>query len=245
MFVEGIPIHPWTVEELHRYLGECIAGGYRARVFNVNVHAMNLAYRREDFRRQLLAAETVFCDGEGVRLAARLLGHRLPPRITYADWLWQLAAWAAREEVGFYFLGAEPGVAETAAQVLRARHPALRVLGVRHGFWRCQGESDETVVENVNAVAPDILVVGLGMPFQELWLGRWWSQLNARICLTGGACFDYASGRLGRCPRWMRDHGMEWVYRLGQEPRRLFRRYMFGNPWFLARVLVSRLSSAS
>lgn len=240
--IEGIPVHPWTVDSLHRYIGECIAGGHRARIFNVNVHAMNLAHQLDDFRRQLLAAETIFCDGEGVRLAARILGQNLPPRITYADWLWELAEWGAGKGASFYFLGSEPGVAEEAARRLRQRQPGLRIVGVGDGFWRRREEADERVVTAVNAADPDILVVGLGMPFQELWLGGCWPRLNARIGLTGGACFDVISGRLSRCPRWMGDHGLHWLYRLGQEPRRLFKRYVIGNPWFFGRVLLTRLS---
>ncbi len=241
--VEGIAVHPFTVATLHEYLLACIRAPVRARVLNVNVNAMNLAYRRPRFRKELTSAEAVFCDGEGVRLAARILGRRLPPRITYADWMWQLAAWGAAEGVRFFFLGAEPGVAAEAARRLRERHPRLQVVGVQHGFWRRDGLVDEAVVERLNQTDPDVLLLGLGMPMQELWLGRHWPNLTARVGLTGGACFDFISGNLARCPPWMRRHGLEWLYRLGQEPVRLFGRYVLGNPWFLSRILARALAT--
>lgn len=241
VLLEGIPVHPFTVESLHEYMGAVLAARRRARILNVNVHAMNLAHRLPAFRVLLQEAEAVFCDGEGVRLAARLTGQRLPARITYADWLWQLAAWCAAGGRTLYFLGARPGVAAEAAERLVAAHPGLRIVGVRHGYWGREGVSDEEVVAAIDACRPDVLVLGLGMPWQELWLGSWWERLTTSIVLTGGACFDYASGRLARCPSWMRRRGLEWLYRLLQEPRRLVARYALGNPWFLGRILIGRL----
>lgn len=240
IWLEGVPVHPFTVDSLHEYLGHVMEAGNRARVLNVNVHAMNLAHRNPDFRQCLLDAEAVFCDGEGVRLGARLLGHRLPTRITYADWIWQLARWGADRGASFFFLGARPGIAQDAAEKLRERFPTLRVVGARHGYWRREGLSDEQVVQDIRSADPDVLVLGLGMPFQELWLSQWWPELGVKIGLTGGACFDYASGAVKRCPAWMRRYGLEWLYRLGQEPHRLFRRYVLGNPWFLVRTLWRR-----
>ncbi len=232
-----------TIMELHEQIEDHIDQGLRAQVLNVNVHAMNLAWKYPWFRQFLNSAEIVFCDGYGMQLAGRLLGHSIPERITYADWMWQLADYVERRGRSFYFLGGKPGIAEKAAEALKSKHPELNIAGVHHGYFDKTSGSVEnfTVVEAINAANPDILLVAFGMPLQERWLLENWDRLNARIALTGGAALDYVSGTIRRGPRWMTDHGLEWLARLIIEPRRLWKRYLFGNPLFLWRVLKNRM----
>ncbi len=235
---------PVTVAELHaRILGFVREGGH-ALVLHANVHGLNLCYRDPGLRSFFNAASLVFCDGSGVMLAARILGERIPERITYADWTWQLAAFAEREGLSLFFLGARPGVAEIAAVRLEERHPDLKIAGVHHGYfdWTVGAPENEAVVAEINAARPDLLLVGLGMPLQERWLMQNWDRLDARVALTGGAVFDYVSGELKRGPRVLTDNGFEWLARLLIEPGRLWRRYVVGNPIFLSRVLVQRLT---
>jgi len=230
-----------TVEELHAEVARLVRrrGGI---VLNVNAHGLNLCHGDEELRRFFAAADVVFCDGAGVRLAARILGGRLPERITYADWLPRLAALAEERGFSLFFLGARPGVAGKAARRLRKAHPHLKIVGVRHGFFDHRAGSTENgeVVAEINAARPDILLLGLGMPLQERWLMENHRGLDFGVALTGGAVFDYASGRLRRGPRLLTDNGFEWLARLLVEPGRLWRRYLFGNPLFLARVLAQR-----
>lgn len=176
-------------------------------------------------------------------LGARLLGYHIPERITYADWIWQLAAYAAEQGFSLFFLGGRAGVAARAAARLQEDFAALKVAGTHHGYFDKQPGSRENldVIEVINTSRPDILVVAFGMPLQEAWLRDNWAQVNARVALTGGAVFDYVSGELQRAPSWLNDHGMEWLGRLLIEPGRLWRRYLLGNPLFLARVLRQRL----
>lgn len=241
--VLGVGVDPITVGELHAGIQHHVREGGHALVLNANVHCLNLAYRDRDLRDLLNRAEIVFCDGSGVMLAARILGCRIPERITYADWMWQLADFATSEGFSLYFLGARPGVAEKAARRLRERYPNLQIAGVHHGYFDRTPESpeNEAVIREVNAAAPDILVLGFGMPLQERWLMQNWDQIDARVALTGGAVFDYVSGELRRGPRLLTDNGFEWLARLFVEPGRLWRRYVLGNPLFLARVLRQRL----
>jgi N-acetylglucosaminyldiphosphoundecaprenol N-acetyl-beta-D-mannosaminyltransferase len=232
-------VDPLTVEELHAEIGRLVQGGQRGLVLNVNAHCLNLCYEDPKLRDFLNGAEVVFCDGAGVMLAARILGRCIPERITYADWAWRLAAFAESEGFSLYFLGARPGVAQEAARRLRERYPDLDVVGVRHGYFDHSAGSaeNEAVVEEINAAAPDILVVGLGMPLQERWLMENRERIDASVVLTGGAVFDFISGALRRGPRLLTDNGFEWLARLFVEPRRLWRRYLVGNPLFLLRVL--------
>jgi N-acetylglucosaminyldiphosphoundecaprenol N-acetyl-beta-D-mannosaminyltransferase len=235
-------VDPLTVGELHAEIGRLVRGGRRGLVLNVNAHCLNLCYEDPELRGFMNGAEVVFCDGAGVMLAARILGKRIPQRITYADWIWQLADFAAAQGFSLYLLGARPGVAQEAARRLGERYPGLRIAGTRHGYFE-RGAGSAAVVRDINAATPDILLVGLGMPLQERWLMENWQRLDVRVALTGGAVFDYASGRSRRGPRLLRDNGFEWLARLLAEPRRLWRRYLLGNPLFLLRVLRQRLGS--
>ena len=230
---------PVTVEGLHREMGRLIRNGNRGSVLNVNVHCLNLCYEDPELRAFLNRADVVFCDGAGVMLAARLLGRRIPERITYADWAWRLAAFAEAEGFSLYLLGARPGMAQEAARRLQARYPDLEIVGVRHGFFDHVAGSpeNEAVVREINDARPDILLVGMGMPLQEYWLMENRDRLQASVVLTGGGVFDYVSGGLRRGPRVLTHSGFEWLARLLVEPRRLWRRYLIGNPLFLLRVL--------
>lgn len=235
-------------EELEREIPRLVRlsrrTGRREMVLNVNVHCLNLAYRDPALRRVLDEAALVFCDGAGVALGARLLGLPAPQRITYADWTWSLAGLAAREGLSLYLLGSWPGVAEEAARRLRRRHPALRIAGTGHGYFdkTPASEQNEAVLDEISAVGPDLLVVGFGMPLQERWISANRHRLGPGVALAGGAAFDYVSGRARRGPRLLTDHGFEWLARLFLEPGRLWRRYLIGNPLFVARILRARLS---
>lgn len=239
----GVQVHPFTVDQLHEELGRLIDAGAHAEVLHVNVHGLNLAAENSWMRSYLNQAEIVFCDGAGVILGARLLGEHIPERITYADWMWQLAEFASSRGYSLYFLGAKPGVAQAAADRMVARFPDLRIAGIRNGYFeKNDGHPDnEAVLRDINHTRPNILVVGMGMPLQEQWLRDNWARIDANIALTGGAVFDYISGELQRAPTWMTNNGLEWLGRLLIEPNRLWHRYVVGNPVFLARVIRERL----
>ena len=235
----GVGVDQITVEQLHAEIKRLVASGERGTVLNVNANCLNLLYESPELRGFFNSADVVFCDGSGVMLAARLLGRRIPARITYADWAWRLAAFAEAEGLSLFLLGAGPGVAEKAAKSLKERHPDLDITGVGHGYFdHAPGSREnETILREVNAARPDILIVGMGMPLQERWLMQNRHRIEAGVALTGGAVFDYVSGGLRRGPRVLTDNGFEWLARLLVEPRRLWRRYLIGNPLFLLRVM--------
>ncbi len=239
----GVGVDQITVQELNAEIKRLLESGKRGTVLNVNVNCLNLLHDSPKLRTFFNDADVVFCDGSGVMLAARLLGRRIPERITYADWAWRLAAFAEAEGLSLFLLGAWPGVAEKAARRLRLRHRDLDISGVGHGYFDHASGSpeNEAVLREVNAVRPDILLVGLGMPLQEIWLMENRHRIEAGVALTGGAVFDYVSGELRRGPHLLTDNGFEWLARLIVEPRRLWRRYLLGNPLFLLRVIWQRL----
>ena len=237
--VLGVKIDLLTLDQVLVFIEQTILNGRRAIVANVNVHAANLAYSLPWFRAFLNQSDLVFCDGFGVMLGARLLGYKIPERFTPPDWIARLAALSVEHDFSLFFLGARPVVAEMAAERLRGQFPSLRIVGAHHGYFvRSPGHPEnEAVVQLINRLKPNILIVGFGMPLQEQWLLENWDDLDVNVALPVGALFDYMSGVVRRGPRWMTDHGVEWLARLVIEPRRLWHRYLVGNPLFFWRVL--------
>ncbi|MEX2092862.1 MAG: WecB/TagA/CpsF family glycosyltransferase, partial [Pirellulales bacterium] len=160
----------------------------------------------------------------------------------YDRWIWQLAELADQKGYRVFFLGGEPGVAAEAAKNIQRRFPRLKFVGTHHGYFKKTGEETEQVIAAINQARPDILVLGFGMPVQEKWLRDNWNNVEAHVFLTGGAVFDYASGRASRAPAWMIRFNLEWLYRFMQEPKRLFIRYFWGNPYFMCKVLLEKWS---
>ena len=239
----GLRVQSRSQEEINEAIGRIVHSGGHAVVPNVNVHFANLAWRREWLREFFNLAPVNFCDGAGIQLAAWLLGGRIAERITYGDWFASLAAFCQRERFRLFFLGGEPGVAAEAARQVAARFPELVIAGTHHGFFSRERHSSENdaVIAVINRCRPDILLVAFGMPLQEEWLARNWEDIDARVALTGGAILDYLSGRMHRPPAWLCRLGWEWLGRLLIEPRRLWRRYLIGNPLFLLRVIRQRI----
>jgi len=176
-------------------------------------------------------------------LAARLLGTRIPERLTYIEWFPEFVGVCAREGVSMFFLGGAEGVAGRAADMLTQRHPGLKVAA-HHGFFDKRPESAENrhVIETINLASPDILLVGFGMPLQEQWIQANLTEIDARVVLPCGAALELIAGTLRRPPEWMARCGLEWLGRLAMRPGRLWRRYLLGNPLFFSRVLRERLS---
>jgi N-acetylglucosaminyldiphosphoundecaprenol N-acetyl-beta-D-mannosaminyltransferase len=157
--------------------------------------------------------------------------------MTGADWVWGLASLCEAEERSLYLLGADPPLARAAAARLQRWYPRLRIVGSYHGYAELGSPQNERVIEDINATRPDIVLLGMGTPKQELWAGRYADALDTSVLWTVGALFDYLAGRVPRAPRMLADNGLEWIFRLAIEPHRMWRRYLIGNPVFLSRVL--------
>lgn len=204
----------------------------------VNVHVLNSAAADPRLREALNGFDRVYCDGEGVRLGARILGAHLPERMTGADFVWDLAARLGPAR--WYWLGGAPEVAAEALRRLQARAPGLVVAGARDGYF--DRSASGAVIDAINQARPDLVVVGMGTPIQELWVAAHRQAIAAPIVWCIGATADFIVGAQPRAPTWMTRHGLEWLSRLANDPRRLFGRYVVGNPLFLARALRQRWS---
>ncbi|HEX5130390.1 MAG TPA: WecB/TagA/CpsF family glycosyltransferase [Usitatibacter sp.] len=237
----GLCVHDVSATGVLDYMDGVIRAREQAVILHANAFAGNLAARHDWMRQAYREAQMVFCDGDGIRMACRALGLPVPPKVTYARWLPLAAEWCERQGHSIYLLGGRPGVAELAARRFQERHPDIRIAGTHHGYFEKSGPESEAVMAAINAARPDVLLVCFGMPIQERWVQSHASRLATHVILTGGAALDYAAGIATLTPPWMIRLQLEWLYRLWKEPRRLFTRYVVGNPEFILRVLAERV----
>jgi N-acetylglucosaminyldiphosphoundecaprenol N-acetyl-beta-D-mannosaminyltransferase len=231
-----IPIDLAQPAELLRTISGWASEHRTRRVMYVNAHVVNQSSVTPGLGQALRGADLVYCDGYGVRLAARVLNMPVPHRMTGADWIWGLASLCELSDHPLYLLGSEPPIAREAAARLRRLYPDLDVVGAHHGFFDLDSPHNERVLEDIKAHKARIVLVGMGTPKQELWVDRYAEQLDGAVVWTVGALFDYVSGHTPRAPRWLADNGLEWIFRLAIEPTRMWKRYLIGNPIFLKRV---------
>jgi N-acetylglucosaminyldiphosphoundecaprenol N-acetyl-beta-D-mannosaminyltransferase len=211
-----------------RVLGWCgePRGNACRYVVTPNVDHVVMFPRRPELRAAYAAASLVLADGAPLVVASRLLGQRLPERVAGSDLVPRLFD-AASEPLRVFLLGAAPGVAELAAERIGAQWPAVRVVGTYSpppGFEHVAAENNRVLAAVADA-APDLLIVGLGAPKQELWVHRFHGELRAKVALCAGATIDFLAGSQRRSPVWMRRAGLEWLHRFASEPRRLAGRY--------------------
>ncbi len=240
----GAGVSRLTTDQLIRSAIDRARNRAKSTIAYANVHVLNTAHRDAELRGILNDADIVYCDGAGVQWASGVLGRRLPERMTGADWIESLCGACVKESVSLFFVGGKPGVAERAALLLRERYRGLKILGAHHGYLS-ESDANSEAISAVNAVRPDILLVGMGTPAQERWIAANRAGIEAPVVWAVGALFDFVAGVQPRAPRWMRDHGMEWMYRFATDPVRLGSRYLVGNPLFLWRVVKQRVSLRS
>ncbi len=223
----GVPVDPVTIHEALGRIADMIASGQPHYVVTPNVDFLVQAKRNPELHRILCEADLVLCDGQPLVWASRLMGNALPERVAGADLAPRLIAQAEKMGHRIFLLGATPESNEQAVTRLQKRHPRLQVAGAYAPPFRALAEMDhEEILCRVRAAEPDILFVSFGCPKQEQWIAMHYRQLEVPVCLGVGATIDFLAGRVSRAPVWMRANGLEWTYRLLQEPRRLFRRYL-------------------
>jgi len=235
--VLDIPIELAQPAEMLRTITGWAPSPHPRRVMYVNAHVVNQSRAVPELARALQTADLIYCDGYGVRLAARALDVPVPHRMTGADWVWGLATLCEASGQSIYLLGSEPPIAREAAARLQRWYPGLEVVGSHHGYFELDSAHNDRVIEDINSRRPDIVLVGMGTPKQELWVQRSAERLEVDVLWTVGALLDYVAGRVPRAPRWLADNGLEWIFRFAIEPHRMWRRYLLGNPAFLSRVM--------
>ena len=235
----GVRVDNVTTAEALELMARFVAEGRPHQVVTVNPEFVMEAQRNPEFRVVLHEAHLALPDGAGLLWASRLLGQPLRERVTGSDTLPLLARMAAQRGYRFYFLGAAPGVAEKAADVLRAANPGLKIVGTYAGSPA--RDEEDAIVARVVAARPDFLFVAYGAPRQDLWIHRNLARLGVPVCMGVGGTFDFIAGVAVRAPLWMRRAGLEWLHRLWREPWRW--RRMLALPRFAMAVVWQKLAS--
>lgn len=202
----------------------------------INVNSVNLSANNPVLRNQINRADRCFADGCGMRLAAKHIGLRIKENVNGTDMLPHLCEAAQKTSKSIYLLGAKPGVAAKAAHKLMKQYPNLNIAGTQDGYF--SQENTMNVIDDINQSGAHILLVAMGSPVQEDWLEKHAPKLKCTTALAVGGLFDFYSGNIPRAPIWMRELSMEWVWRLLQEPKTKFNRYVIGSPLFLIQTFI-------
>jgi N-acetylglucosaminyldiphosphoundecaprenol N-acetyl-beta-D-mannosaminyltransferase len=218
------------------------ATGIKGLIVNHNTHSLYLLRQRPEMRPVFDRADLVTIDSMPLIYWGKLLGRPVSKahRSTYTDWREDFWALAAKHRWRVYYLGGAPGVAAKASRRLLQRWPGAHIA-VRDGYF--DPADNDAVVAEINAWKPDIILVGMGMPRQELWIDQNYDRLERGVVFSIGAAFDYEAGVQPMPPAWMARAGFQWLFRVLTDPRRLFARY-FIEPWALIRPAISDVVAA-
>lgn len=212
---------------LPEWIEHFVTSGQPHQIITVNLHFIAIARKLPEFCRIIENADLVVCDGKPLQWAAQMQGNPIPARITGMDLVLATAHLSAEHGYRIFFLGAEPGVADRAARSLEQLVPGVTIAGT---YSPKVGAFDETedrhIVDQIRAARPDALFVALGAPRQDEWIRDHLAELGVPVCAGIGGVFNFLAGETRRAPDWIQTVGMEWAYRLAQEPRRLWRRYL-------------------
>jgi len=242
VWVWGVPVAALTRAQAVGAVDRLIEAGGPSYFVTANTHYAMLTKELPAMAAVNAGAAFILADGRPLVWAARLQGTPLPERVAGSDLIFDLCDLAARKGYGVYLVGGAEGVAEAAAVRLGSLYTGLRVVGVDcPPFREATPEEHEVLLAKVRAAKPDLLFVAFGQPKGELWLTRNLESLGVPVAVQVGASLDFVAGRIRRAPRLMQAAGLEWVFRVMQEPRRLFPRYA-RNAWFAAGMVARGLA---
>ncbi len=223
-------IHGWIARRERQYVNVC------------TTHTVLECHDAPKMAAIVNAAGMATPDGMPLVWLGRLAGHQIE-RVYGPDLMLAVCERGQRHGYRHFFYGGAPGVAEDLAARLKARFPALQVAGIYTPPFRpLTAEEEQSIVTAINASNADIVWVGLGTPKQDYWVAQFRPWLEASVLIAVGAAFDFHTGRVRQAPRWMQRTGTEWLFRLSQDPRRLWKRYILGNPRFIWLVLLQWVS---
>ena len=237
--VYGVPLHPLTMAETVARVEELVADGGPHQ--HVVLNAAKVVQVKDDpaLRDIVRSCALVNADGQAVVWGARLLGVDVPERVTGVDLMDELLDRAAELGWSVYFLGATEDVVRKVVEIQQATRPTLQIAGFRNGYWTADEEAG--VVAGVAKTKPTLLFVAMPTPRKEFLLAEHLDALGVPFVMGVGGSFDIIAGLTKRAPGWMQRAGLEWMYRLLQEPRRMFRRYLVGNIRFILITLAEKL----
>lgn len=231
----GVPLALTDYERTMDWMDATIASGGKGYVCVAATHTVMACQEDAELREAVMQADLVVPDGQPLVWAMNALGHRLSSRVYGPDLMARYCQRAAKTGTRmFLYGGRNQGALVQLALNLRRRNPGLRIVGgYSPPFAPMTPEHEDAIVQEINASGADVVWVGIGVPKQEKWMARLRDRLDAPVLVGVGAAFDFHAGLMPQAPHWMQTSGLEWMYRLGHEPRRLWRRYLRYNPRFV------------
>jgi N-acetylglucosaminyldiphosphoundecaprenol N-acetyl-beta-D-mannosaminyltransferase len=236
----GIGLNLLSVQESLNHIRTLFNSQKKTVFYFLNAHCFNIACKDIDYYQILREADYVFNDGIGIKLAAKLKKIHIPANLNGTDLIPKIIHLAHDLNHSIYLIGGKPGVSENAAFSLRIKHPGLLVVGCTHGY-HTENEWN-AILKDIREKNPQLIIVGMGVPLQEKWINSHFQEFPGNsIIIAGGAILDFISGTIPRAPHWMQIIGMEWLFRLVMEPKRLWKRYLIGNFLFAINILRTHL----
>ena len=236
--LEGIQVHLYSSNRILAEVDEAITHGQRLNIAYLNAHVLNQASQNNTLRRFLTHSNICYCDGLAPVWALRAAGHSAPSRLPGRIIIPQLLEMACNRGWRIAWLGGEPGIAKQALQKMTSRFPSLQSVWTDHGFH--PPTETPRQLQEIAQSRPDVLLVGLGTPMQESWVAKNREQLEVPVVWCVGATADYLNESRKTGPKILLEH-QEWLARLIAEPKRMWRRYLVGNPQFVARMVKGRI----
>lgn len=235
----GLPIAATTLTEMLDLVHDTIRTRGKIRIGVVNAAKIVNMRRDRRLRDDVLSSDIILADGMSIVLASRILGRRLPERVAGIDLMLGMLRRGARHHYRVFCLGAAEDVSRAAAERIVREYPGVQVVGSHHGYFAANEE--QAVADKIAAARPDILFVAMSSPKKEDFQARWSSKLSVHVWHGVGGSFDVLAGRVHRAPKLWQRLGQEWLYRLGQEPGRLWKRYLVTNTLFCKMLLVEMI----
>lgn len=234
----GVPMHPWTMKETVEEIARRLDAGLFTQHVVVNVAKIVNIHKDPALRNAVLGCDIINIDGMGVLWGAWLLGFDVPERVAGIDLFYRLLALAEKRKDPVFFLGAESEVVTRAVEKAQKIYPRLIIAGYHHGyFW----DNEEEVVSKIRESGARLLFVAITSPKKEQFIARWQKQLGVGFAMGVGGAFDIMAGKTKRAPNWMQKMGLEWFYRIVQEPQRMWKRYLVTNSLFVWMLLREKL----
>ncbi len=231
----GIPIDNLTMTEAVDAIIRRLDSQQSHSLCFVNADCANLAYCNPEYHAVLNTSDLTLADGIGLKLAGRILSTGIKQNVNGTDLFPRLCEALADTGKGLFILGARPGIPERVRDWIAEFHPQVTISGWHHGYY--DPDEEEEIIHNIASSGASLLLVAFGAPRQELWIAEHLNETGVKVAIGVGGLFDFYSGRISRAPLWMREMGLEWLYRFWQEPGRMWKRYFVGNSVFLSRVI--------
>jgi N-acetylglucosaminyldiphosphoundecaprenol N-acetyl-beta-D-mannosaminyltransferase len=237
----GIQVTPVSSDDILKKVNQWVGDRQKHYICLCPSYSIIMSRKHPEFRQALNQASIVTADGKAVALACKFHGYRHAQHVRGADLIRLVCQMSSQRGFSNFFYGATEAVLEKLVDKLQQQYPKLQVAGAYAPPFRALTPQEQReMIERINASYADIVWIGLGAPKQELWMAQHTQDLQASVIIGVGAAFDFASGAKAEAPRWMQKAALEWVFRLAQEPRRMWRRCVH-YPAFMAQVIIQRL----